>query len=91
MEVEWTQAALTDLERLHEFLTQVNPSAATRVAQALVAAPLRLLKHPRMGERLDGFGERELRHILVGRYEIRYEILGSKIFVLRIWHGREDR
>ena len=91
MELQWTQTALTDLERLHEFLDQVNPGAAARVAQALVAAPRRLLKHPRMGERLEGFGERQLRRIPAGRYEIRYEVLASKIFVLRIWHSREDR
>ena len=47
--------------------------------------------HPRIGEQLEEFGPREVRRILVGRYEIRYEIQQSTIYVLRLWHTREDR
>jgi plasmid stabilization system protein ParE len=42
-------------------------------------------------ERLDEFEPREVRRILVGRYEIRYELLESTVQVLRLWHTREDR
>lgn len=28
---------------------------------------------------------------LVGRYELRYEIDASRIYVLRLWHTREER
>ena len=34
---------------------------------------------------------REVRRILVGHYEMRYEIRGSEIYILRLWHRREDR
>ncbi len=91
MQLKWTRRALSDLERLYEFLEPVNPPAAARVVQALVAAPARLLKHPRLGERLDEFEPREVRRILAGRYEIRYEIQESTLYVLRLWHTREDR
>ena len=91
MQLQWTSHALEDLERLYEFLEPVNPRAAARAVQALVASPARLLKHPRIGEQLDEFEPREVRRILVGPYEIRYEIQGSTIFVLRLWHAREDR
>ncbi|WP_341644828.1 hypothetical protein [Thauera sp. SDU_THAU2] len=30
-------------------------------------------------------------HVLVGRYQMRYEIQGGTIYILRIWHTREDR
>ncbi len=33
----------------------------------------------------------ELRQNLAGKYEIRYEIQESTIYVLRLWHTREDR
>jgi hypothetical protein len=29
--------------------------------------------------------------VLVGDYEVRYEIRESRIYVLRLWHTREDR
>ena len=33
----------------------------------------------------------ELHRILVGQYEIRYEIKGEIIYVLRVEHTREER
>jgi plasmid stabilization system protein ParE len=50
-----------------------------------------LLANPRIGERLDEFKPREVRRILVGHYEVRYEIQDLTIYVLRLWHTREDR
>ena len=91
MKLKWTSKALTDLVRLHEFLAPINPSAAARTVQSLTAAPLRLLENPRIGEKLDEFEPREVRRILVGRYEMRYEIQESTVYVLRLWHTREDR
>ena len=29
--------------------------------------------------------------MLVGQYEMRYEIRGESIYLLRLWHTREDR
>ena len=91
MELKWTHKALSDLVRLHAFLSPVNRRAAARVVQSLVAAPSRLLVHPRLGEKLEEFEPREVRRILVGIYEMRYEIRGSTVYVLRLWHTREDR
>lgn len=91
MDIKWTSKALSDLARLHDFLAPVNKPAAARAIQALTAAPGRLLEQPRIGERLDEFAPREVRRILIGRYEMRYEIEQSNIYVLRIWHTREDR
>lgn len=36
-ELKWTNKALSDLVRLHEFLAPVNPHAAARTVQALTA------------------------------------------------------
>lgn len=91
MELKWTSKALSDLTRLYEFLASVNKMAAARTVQALAAAPVSLLTNSRIGEALDEFEPREVRRILVGRYEIRYEIQGATIYVLRLWHTREDR
>ena len=34
---------------------------------------------------------REVRKLKVGKYEMRYEIVGAEIYILKIFHGREDR
>jgi len=91
MELKWTSKALSDVARLYEFLAPVNKPAAARAVQGLTAAPISLLVNPRIGEKLEEFEPREVRRILVGRYEIRYEIQESTIYVLRLWHTREDR
>lgn len=91
MELKWTSKGLSDLARLYEFLAAVNPPTAARTVQQLTAAPTMLQGNPRLGERLEEFEPRDVRRILIGHYELRYEIAGSTIYLLRLWHTREDR
>lgn len=91
MQLRWTRKALSDLTRLHEFLAPANPSAAARAVQALTRAPTLLLTNPRIGEQLFEFEPREVRRLLVGHYEIRYEVRDSTVFILRLCHTRENR
>jgi plasmid stabilization system protein ParE len=91
MQLKWTSKALADLARLYEFLTPVNRSAAARTVQSLTLAPTMLLDNSRIGERLEEFEPREVRRLLVGHYEMRYELQESIIYILRIWHTRENR
>jgi plasmid stabilization system protein ParE len=91
MTIKWTRSALSDLERLHDFLRRVIPEAAARIVQMLAVAPDRLVAHPRLGAALDEFLPREVRHLVIGRYEMRYELQSNSVFILRIRHTREDR
>lgn len=91
MELKWTSKASSDLARLYEFLALVNQQAAARTVQKLTAASGRLAENPWLGEKLAEFDPREVHRIIVGHYEIRYEIRESIIYVLRLWHTREDR
>ena len=45
----------------------------------------------RIGEKLEAYQPREVRQIIVGSYELRYEIADATIFILRLWHWRENR
>lgn len=91
MKIQWTTKASSDLVRLHEHLKPVAPDAAARLVQQLAHAPDRLIDYPRIGEKLEAFEPREVRRIIVGNYEVRYEIAGGTISVLRLWHCREHR
>lgn len=91
MELKWTSKALSDLTRTYAFLASVNQAAAARAVQSLTNVPANLLVNPRLGESLEEFEPREVRRILVAHYEIRYEIQKSTIYVLRLWHTRENR
>jgi len=83
-ELKWSGEAVSDLARIHDFLAEVNPEAAARRVRALVDAPRRLQAYPRLGERLPEFKEREMRRLFVRHYELRYEVRGTTIYVLRI-------
>lgn len=91
MKIQWTGKASSDLVRLHEHLSPVSSEAAARVVQKLAHAPDRLLDYPRIGEQLEAYQSREVRRIIVGNYEMRYEIAAGTIFILRLWHSRENR
>jgi plasmid stabilization system protein ParE len=91
MRIWWTVNAADDVHRLHLFLASVAPEAAVQVIRSLTAAPDRLLGYPRLGAPVDGFEPRDVRRLIVGRYEMRYEVRDDEIVILRIWHGRERR
>lgn len=91
MKIRWTGRASADLVRLHAFLEPVAPDAAARVIQQLAHAPDRLVDYPRIGEKLETYEPREARRIIIGHYEMRYEITDATIFILRVWHSRENR
>jgi plasmid stabilization system protein ParE len=91
VKLRWTTKAVSDLARLYEFLALVDPQAAARVVQRLATTAGRLLDLPRIGEKLEPYEPREVRRLLVGKYEMRYEVRDKNIFILRVWHTRADR
>lgn len=91
MALRWTTSARKDLVRLHEFLASVNSRAAALAVRHVIAGARRVPSHPRLGQRLPEFSGREIRRVLIGNYEIRYELAGRDVFVLRVFHTREDR
>ncbi|MDO7840867.1 type II toxin-antitoxin system RelE/ParE family toxin [Sphingomonas immobilis] len=91
MRILWSNEALADLARLSAFLEPVAPDTALRVVERLTSAPDRLSDFPRLGEKLDDYAPREVRRLRVDAYEMRYEITSDAIFIVRVWHHREER
>jgi plasmid stabilization system protein ParE len=79
------------LARLYEFVAPLNAEAAAGIVRSLARASTTLLANPRIGEQLFEFEPSEVRRIILGRYEIRYEIQDATIYVLRLWHTKEER
>lgn len=89
--LRWTVSAERDLVRLHAFLAPLNPRAAAQVVQQLVAGAAQLAAWPQLGTKLEEFAPRDVRRLIIGDHELRYEITAEAIHVLRLWHGREER
>lgn len=91
MGVKWTSKSLEDLVRLHAFLQPVNSQAAKAVVSKLTTGAKRLEQHPRIGSPLPEFAPRDVRRLIIGDYEMRYELVDDVVFILRLWHAREYR
>jgi plasmid stabilization system protein ParE len=92
--LRWLPAALDDLERPIDFLNEKSPTAANRVAAAILEGADLLLTEPRIGRPLpDSTGRRELIiPFAAGAYVLHYMLEGRKtIVILRVWHSREER
>ena len=91
MGLRWSTSANRDLVRVHGFLAAADRRAAARAVQRLLAGARHIARHPRLGVRLVEFAPREVRRLIVGDYELRYEVREDELVVLRIWHVHEDR
>ena len=89
MKLRFTNKALEDLERLHEFVAEKNPAAANRIREQLLASFQTLLEQPLGGKPVKSL---PVRQWVSGDYVIRYLVDGEQsLIIVRIWHGRENR
>jgi plasmid stabilization system protein ParE len=95
VKLAFSREARSDLLRLREFIAAHDPLAAERVARRLIRGIERLIRFPRLGRRVIAapgeLAPEEIRDGLVGSYVVRYLIVGDRIIVLRVWHGKEQR
>lgn len=91
----YSAEALRDLARLHDFIAEDNPGAASRVAHGLLDGIRGLRRFPRMGKRVaiapGQLAPEEIRDWFTEDYIVRYVILEDRIVILRVWHGKESR
>lgn len=90
MKLIFSRAAVHDLVRLRDFIAQHSPEAAQRVAQRLGGAIQGMMDTPQMGRPVADMSG-EIRELIFGKYVVRYEVRQQSLYILRIWHGKEDR
>ena len=90
MKLIFSMAAVHDLVRLRDFIAQHSPEAAQRIAQRLRGAIQGLVDTPQIGRPVAGMPG-EIRELIFGKYVVCYEVKQQYLYILRIWHGKEDR
>ncbi|QEY58664.1 type II toxin-antitoxin system RelE/ParE family toxin [Pseudomonas sp. C27(2019)] len=91
LEVEYSPESLKDLHRVVEFVEVKNPYAARRIAIDLQEGVSRLKQFPEIGLPVINAPDPErIRDLYVGAYTVRYLITAGAIYILRVWHSRED-
>ena len=93
MRLIWLPEAREDVERLFEFLVDVNPAAAERAVRLIQQGANRLLEQPELGRPMavDSFRRELVLPFGVAAYVLRYRLEGDYVVVIRVWHGREER
>ncbi|MBI2707954.1 MAG: type II toxin-antitoxin system RelE/ParE family toxin [Proteobacteria bacterium] len=86
MQIRWLEEAVLDLHKLHDYIKQDKPQAATKVAKRIYEA-IDLLEHqPGIGRPGRVPHTREL--IIGGTpYIIPYRVKGEKLEILRVLHA----
>ena len=91
MKLIFSRAAVHDLVRLRDFIAQHSPEAAQqRTAHRLRGAIQWLVGTPQIGRPVADMPG-EIRDLVFGKYVVRYKVKQQYLYILRIWHGKEDR
>lgn len=90
--LKWSQAALRDLARLHDFLAPKSRDAAKRAIRSIRQGVKALAKHPEIGRPTDELPV-EFREWVIefghGAYVALYRYDAKQVVILAVRHGRE--
>ena len=90
--LKWTPRALADVQRLHRFLADKDPDAASRAVHTIRAGVRILTQQPRIGHPAEDM-DPEFREWLIpfgqGGYLVLYRIDAGVVVLLAVRHGRE--
>jgi plasmid stabilization system protein ParE len=91
--IEWSPDALADLERFADFLHEHHPELVGIVAQEIIEKAKVLSSFPKLGRPISRHEEyRQLvLQVLNAPYVFQYRFDGSRLVILRVFHGREQR
>jgi toxin ParE1/3/4 len=89
MIVFWTSTALKNLDQLHEYIMQDNPSAAAKMARLIRHGVEQLESFPAMGRIGQVASTREL--VISGTpYIVQYTVRTDSVVILGIIHASRD-
>ena len=90
--LRWSQPALLDLSRLHEFLAPKSRDAARRAVETIRQGVKALGKHPQIGRPVEELSP-EFREWVIefgqGAYVVLYHYNGKQVVILAVRDGRE--
>jgi plasmid stabilization system protein ParE len=91
MNVKYSPESIEDLQRVVEFIENKNPFAARRIAIDLQEGVQKLKQFSQIGlPVLKASDPERIRDLYVGQYTVRYLITEEVIYIVRIWHGKEN-
>ena len=91
MKIQYSPEAIEDLIRLRAFIEIKNPNAASRSAKSLIKGISQLKTFPYLGIEVELAPDpKMIRDLYIGNYVARYLIHTKDIYILRVWHQKEN-
>lgn len=92
MKLSYSREAIADLIRLREFIAIKNPGVAQKIAKSIRKGISQLKTFPYLGVEVELAPDPEaIRDLIIGNYIVRYLIHAKQIYILRVWHHKEER
>ena len=92
MKISYSPQSIGDLIRVREFIEIKNPYAAKKMAASISKGIAQLKIFPYLGVEVELAPTPEkIRDLIIGNYIVRYLIHAEQIYVLRVWHHKEER
>lgn len=90
VQVEWSEAALSDRAAIVDYLLPRNPHAAKRILLRLIETTTDLANFPFMGRKgIENTREWGIAHPYILIYEVNE--FAKTVTILRIWHMSQER
>lgn len=93
MRVLWTDAALAQLELIHNYVAQTSPEYARRIVDQLTNRSKQIVNFPLSGRMVPEYELNEVREVIEGSYRVVYLIKNEQeqIEILAVIHTSRDR
>lgn len=89
-ELVWTEPALSDLDKIAEYITLENPAAARKLAQEIFSVVERLERHPRSGRTPEELESSRYREVVVGPCRVFYRHTKGKVLLLYVMRSERE-
>jgi toxin ParE1/3/4 len=92
MKVLWTDAAVAQLEAIHDYVAQISPEYARRIVDRLTKRSIQIAAFPFSGRMVSEYELNEVREIIEGSYRTIYLIKEDEdqIEVLAVIHSSRE-
>lgn len=92
MKVLWADAAVAQLEAIHDYVSQTSPEYASRIVDRLTKRSVQISAFPFFGRRVPEYELNEVREVIEGSYRIIYLVKEDEgqIEVLAVIHSSRE-
>ncbi len=87
MLVNWTEAALADLQAIEAYIARRSPQYGRSLVERLFASTGRLADFPQLGAEVPEYEDESLRELLESPYRVVYRVYVDRVDVVAVVHG----